>query len=87
MEKRLAVQTEDHDLDYWNFEGRIDEGAYGAGEVSVWDSGTYDVIDRKPYKWVIEISGKKLKGKFVLIKLKREDPKDRNWLFFKKKDD
>ncbi len=82
-EKRLAVQTEDHPLDYWDFEGTIPEGEYGAGKVEVWDKGSYEIVDRKEGKWVVDIHGKKLKGKFVLIKFKQGE---KNWLFFKKKE-
>lgn len=81
-EKRLAVQTEDHPLNYWNFEGIIPEGEYGAGKVEVWDSGKYEVIDKKENKLVIDIQGKKLNGQFVLVQLKGQE---KNWLFFKKK--
>lgn len=91
--KRLAVPTEDHPLDYATFEGTIPEGQYGAGTVMVWDCGTYENIHRKDGKLVpmgeclknarieIILHGKKLKGAFVLIKIKN------NWLFFKKNDD
>ena len=82
-EKRLAVQTEDHPLDYWDFEGVIPEGEYGAGRVEVWDSGKHELVDKKPNKIIIEIHGKKLKGKYVLIKFKGQE---KNWLFFRKKD-
>jgi len=81
--KRLAVQVEDHALDYADFEGEIPEGIYGAGKVEIWDSGSYDLIDIKEDKIVAELHGKKLKGKYVLVRFKGEE---RNWLFFKGKD-
>ena len=79
--KRLAVQVDDHSLDYANFEGVIPEG-YGAGKVKIWDKGTFEMINRKDYKMVIKINGKKLKGDYVLLRLKQKE----NWLFFRKKE-
>jgi len=79
--RRLVVQVEDHPLDYANFEGTIPEGEYGAGEVEIWDKGTYKLIDRKENKLVININGSKLRGTYVLVRFKA----DKNWLFFKKK--
>lgn len=81
-EKRLAVQVEDHDLEYGNFEGTIEEG-YGAGKVTIWDKGSYELESLKPDKIVIKIKGKKLKGRYCLLHFK---PKEKNWLFFKIKD-
>lgn len=83
--KRLAVQTEDHPLGYEDFEGVIPEGQYGAGEVKIWDKGIHLLLEETTEKRVIEIKGKKLQGKYCLIKLKSEDPDDNNWLFFKLK--
>ena len=77
--KRLAVQTEDHPVDYADFEGIIPEGQYGAGTVEVWDKGTYELESRKENKIVMKINGKKLKGRYCLIKFKDQ----KNWLFFK----
>lgn len=79
--KRLAVQVEDHPLEYATFEGTIPEGEYGAGTVEIWDKGTYGLVDRKENTLVVDIGGQKLKGSYVLVRLK--DTK--NWLFFKKK--
>lgn len=79
--KRLAVQVEDHPLEYATFAGTIPEGEYGAGTVEIWDKGTYRLIDRKEDKLVVEIDGQKLKGPYVLVRLKDK----KNWLFFKKK--
>ncbi len=79
--KRLAVQVEDHPVSYAGFEGIIPEGEYGAGTVEIWDKGAYRLVDRKENKLVVEINGAKLKGAYVLVRLK--DTK--NWLFFKKK--
>ncbi len=83
--KRLAVQVEDHPLGYENFEGEIEGGLYGAGTVKIWDKGNYIPKEYNPKKIVLELKGKKLKGDYCLIKLKPNLPKDKNWLFFKKK--
>lgn len=80
--KRLAVQVEDHELSYANFEGDIPEGEYGAGTVEIWDNGTYEFISRKPNKIVFELHGKKLKGKYTLVQFRKEK---KNWLLFKAK--
>jgi DNA ligase D-like protein (predicted 3'-phosphoesterase) len=79
--KRLAVQVEDHPVDYASFEGAIAEGEYGAGTVEIWDKGTYKLIDRKEDKLIVEIKGAKLSGVYVLVRFKDK----KNWLFFKKK--
>jgi DNA ligase D-like protein (predicted 3'-phosphoesterase) len=78
--KRLAVETEDHSLEYADFEGEIPEGLYGAGTVKVWDKGTYELEERTENKIVIRINGRKLKGRYCLIKFK---DREKNWLFFK----
>lgn len=78
--KRLAVQTEDHPVDYADFEGIIPEGQYGAGEVKTWDKGTYELESRKDDKIVVRINGKKLKGRYCLIRFKGQE---KNWLLFK----
>ena len=79
--KRLAVQVEDHPVDYASFEGAIAEGEYGAGTVEIGDKGTYKLIDRKEDKLIVEIDGAKLSGVYVLVRFKDK----KNWLFFKKK--
>ncbi len=84
--RRLAVQTEDHPLGYEDFEGVIPEGEYGAGKVETWDRGHYLSLEETPAKRVIEIRGRKLQGRYALIKLKVKDPEDKNWLFFKLKE-
>ncbi len=83
--KRLAVQTEDHPIEYASFEGDIPEGEYGAGKVEIWDKGTYAPIEVDDTKIIFNIEGEKLKGDYCLIKLRPKiDPN--NWLFFKKKE-
>jgi DNA ligase D-like protein (predicted 3'-phosphoesterase) len=82
--KRLAVATEDHPLAYAGFTGMIPEGEYGAGEVRIWDRGTFDVKERAEGKYVLQIKGCKLRGSYALIQTRMGgDP--RNWLFFRKK--
>jgi DNA ligase D-like protein (predicted 3'-phosphoesterase) len=82
--KRLAIQVEDHQLRYANFEGVIPEGMYGAGVVDIWDEGHYLPIKFEPNELIFDLKGKKLSGIYCLIKLKPKLPKDKNWLFFKK---
>jgi DNA ligase D-like protein (predicted 3'-phosphoesterase) len=80
--KRLAVETEDHPVDYASFEGTIPEGEYGAGKVEIWDSGKWVPESVEKEKIVFELKGKKLKGRFVLVKLKNQE---KNWLLFRLK--
>jgi DNA ligase D-like protein (predicted 3'-phosphoesterase) len=82
-EKRLAVEVEDHPLEYALFEGDIPVGNYGAGRVMIWDRGTFEVLEKEPKKIVLQIKGKVLHGKYCLLHFK---PKEKNWLFFKLKD-
>ena len=79
--KRLAIEVEDHPISYAKFKGIIPEGSYGAGEVKIWDSGTYELIENTDKKIIFDIHGKKLKGKYCLIKTNYENKK--SWLFFK----
>ena len=85
-EKRLAIQVEDHKLDYIDYEGNIPEGQYGAGTVVIWDSGTYELIENLDDKFTFTLHGDKLKGEFSLLKLKRS-AKGNEWLLIKKKDE
>lgn len=82
--KRLAVAVEDHPVDYGSFAGTIPEGQYGAGTVEIWDKGSYEVEKWNDKEIIIDIHGKKLQGKYVLIKTKFGGSKN-SWLFFKKK--
>ncbi|RJQ15650.1 ATP-dependent DNA ligase [Candidatus Woesearchaeota archaeon] len=79
-EKRLAVQVEDHEISYMDFEGIIEEG-YGKGIVELWDAGSWKPESIKENKIVFFLDGKKLKGRFTLLKFK-----DKNWLLFKAKE-
>ncbi|MBM3577157.1 MAG: DNA ligase D [Alphaproteobacteria bacterium] len=92
-EKRLAVHVEDHPLDYRNFEGVIPEGQYGAGEVIVWDKGVW-IPDGDPHKGYakghldFELRGKKLGGRWHLVRMARK-PREKhdNWLLIKSDDE
>ncbi|MBU0535984.1 MAG: hypothetical protein KKE20_03400 [Nanoarchaeota archaeon] len=82
-EKRLAIQVDDHDISYIDFEGTIPEGSYGAGTVKIWDKGTFEPKTISDDKLEFELKGKRLKGIFCLLRFKKAGPK--NWLFFKEK--
>ena len=79
-EKRLAIHVEDHPLEYAKFKGTIPKGNYGAGKVEIWDNGKYNLIERTPKKILFELEGKKLKGKYLLIKTGYVK---NGWLWFK----
>lgn len=85
--KRLAIQVEDHPLEYAKFKGTIPKGEYGAGTVEIWDKGKYQTEKSSLEKGHLQIyfSGDKLKGKYHLIKTKGFQAKN-SWLFFKAKE-
>jgi len=66
--KRLAIQVEDHPLDYINFRGRIPQGLYGAGKVKIYDKGRYELIEKRKDRISFKLKGKKIKGEYHLIK-------------------
>ncbi len=87
-EKRLAVEVADHSLSYIDYEGTISEGKYGAGEVRVWDDGTYETTtdplnQYNAGKIVFLFFGLKLRGEFALVKMKN---RGNNWLLIKSDD-
>lgn len=83
--RRLAVQTEDHPMKYLTFEGHIPAGNYGAGDMAVWDTGTFTIVEGKwsEGKLHVILNGDKLCGEWILVRLREEN----QWLFFKAKDD
>jgi bifunctional non-homologous end joining protein LigD len=95
-DKRLAVEVEDHPMEYGGFEGTIPKGQYGGGTVMVWDFGEWKPlgdVDRALEKGDLkfELNGKKLKGKWVLVRMRRNLDRDRsdkpNWLLIKERDE
>ena len=89
-DKRLAMHVEDHPVDYGSFEGVIPEGEYGAGAVVLWDRGTWTPVLEpglalKKGDLKFELHGEKLTGKWVLVRIKGDDPKA--WLLIKEKDE
>ena len=89
-DKRLAVQTEDHPLTYAEFEGTIPEGEYGGGTVMLWDRGTWEPIEGKSASDLADghlhfrLDGERMKGEWLLIRLKRRGNEKRdNWLLRK----
>jgi DNA ligase D-like protein (predicted 3'-phosphoesterase) len=79
--RRLAVEVEDHPIEYATFEGSIPKGEYGAGTVEIWDRGNYTLLERKEDKITVDIRGEKLRGIYFLVRFKDK----KNWLFFRKK--
>jgi bifunctional non-homologous end joining protein LigD len=91
--RRLAVQTEDHPLQYGGFEGRIPDGEYGAGDSLIWDRGTYETVppgqasrQRAEGRLHLELRGQKLRGGWHLVRTGQSDGKPK-WLFFKARDE
>lgn len=92
-QKRLAVHTEDHPLEYGRFEGVIPKGEYGGGPVMIWDEGTWEPIgdpDEGLAKGDLKfrLHGTRLKGDWVLVRMKKDRTggKRENWLLIKKRD-
>jgi bifunctional non-homologous end joining protein LigD len=92
-EKRLAVEVEDHPLEYGDFEGTIPEGEYGAGTVALWDEGTWQPLgdpheQYREGKLKFHLEGQRLKGRWTLVRMQRK-PGERatNWLLIKERDE
>ncbi len=90
-DKRFAAQVEDHPVEYADFEGSIPEGNYGAGQVIVWDQGTYTELEDFPAgfeqgKLAFELNGHKLRGRFALVQLKGRHSSGKEWLLIKEQD-
>jgi bifunctional non-homologous end joining protein LigD len=91
-DRRLAIRTEDHPLDYVDFEGRIPQGEYGGGTVIVWDTGRFEVLTGEPAEQALEaghlkvrLHGEKISGSFSLVR-KRSGGQEQ-WLLIKKDDE
>ena len=76
-ENRKAVHTEDHPLEYLTFEGDIPQGNYGAGKMTIWDSGTYEVHKWEPRKVVLTFHGERLEGRYALFQAGKSE---KDWL-------
>lgn len=94
-DKRLAVHTEDHPLDYGDFEGTIPKGEYGGGTVMLWDEGSWEPIEGEDDdigdgKLKFRLHGGRLRGAWMLVRIKNSRDKKSNadnWLLFKERDD
>ncbi len=90
-EKRLAVEVEDHPLEYGSFEGVIPAGEYGAGRVALWDEGTWEPDgaarkDLKRGRLGFTLRGRRLQGHWTLVRMKSREGKKTNWLLIRSKD-
>lgn len=84
-QRHLAVHVEDHPFEYGSFSGTIPAGEYGAGEVRIFDSGTYEVLEQEAGKLTIALRGQRLQGVWHLVHAQMGgDPK--NWLVFLRED-
>jgi len=92
-DRRLAVEVEDHPVEYGGFEGMIPEGNYGAGTVMVWDVGTYTVFGDDPVEALksgkihFVLAGKKLKGEWTLVRMRHFGGSKPQWLLLKSGED
>ncbi len=80
--KRLAVEVEDHPIEYLTFHGIIAEGQYGAGTVEIWDEGHFALVERNEGMYQVILMGKRLRGLYILIRTK-----ENQWLLWKRLDE
>jgi bifunctional non-homologous end joining protein LigD len=86
-QRALAVHVEDHPLDYATFEGEIPQGNYGAGQVEIWDHGTYELVEEKRDGGLtVRLHGRRLEGTWTLVPA-HLDGKEQNWLLMRKRDE
>lgn len=77
--KRLAMETEDHEMGFANFEGEIPEGTYGAGMIKIWDSGEYEMEENEGNRIVFRLKGKKVHGDYCMERTEKG-----RWLIFRR---
>ena len=78
-ENRFAAATEDHPIEYLAFEGEIPAGNYGAGTMTIWDHGTYEVLKWEPRKIEVRLHGERLDARYALFPIDKEDP-PKDWM-------
>jgi bifunctional non-homologous end joining protein LigD len=78
-EKRFAARTEDHPLEYLDFEARIPSGEYGGGEMRVFDRGTYEALEWEPNKMTVRLNGERVRGEYHIVQTRQ------GWLVFRSK--
>jgi DNA ligase D-like protein (predicted 3'-phosphoesterase) len=83
-ERRLAIAVEDHPLEYISFQGTIPEGQYGAGEVKIADTGTYDLLAWEPGKIEVFLHGTRFSGHYTLVRFRKAGEKE--WLILRSKE-
>jgi DNA ligase D-like protein (predicted 3'-phosphoesterase) len=81
--KRLAIQVEDHELEFGRFEGEIPESDYGAGRIKIWDQGTYELEEWTADRIAVTLQGSRVVGAFNLIRFKHGESRD--WLLIKRR--
>jgi bifunctional non-homologous end joining protein LigD len=93
QDKRLAVEVEDHPLDYGDFEGTIPQGQYGGGTVQLWDRGSWQPLGKdgaaeqlRRGELKFSLAGERLQGSWVLVRMRNRDGKRNNWLLIKHRD-
>ncbi|HHH77845.1 MAG: 3'-phosphoesterase [Thermoplasmata archaeon] len=77
--KRLAMETEDHEMGFATFEGEIPEGTYGAGMIKIWDSGEYEMEENEGNRIVFRLKGKKINGDYCMERTEKG-----RWLVFRR---
>ena len=78
-ENRFAAATEDHPLEYLDFQGEIPAGEYGAGSITIWDSGTYETLKWEPRKVEVALHGKRLHARYALFPIDTAEP-PKDWM-------
>lgn len=82
--RRLAIQVDDHELGFGEFEGEIPAGEYGAGRIRIWDRGDYVPLEWSPDRIVFDARGEKMVGRFTLVRFPRGGPRD--WLLMRSRE-
>ena len=78
-ENRFAAATEDHPLEYLDFEGEIPEGQYGAGTMAIWDRGTYECLKWEPRKVEVALHGERVDARYALFPIGKDEP-PKDWM-------